>query len=459
MDNRLDQGQVQNLVPRRKNEWLRWIGPIDLDSQGSHWLPVDVDPSSGVLVGLPGTWRERLKPLIMAEAADFMRSHSGEAPEGQPYYRDQSGIRQRAPDAGDSDLPKRPPEWTRTRIEADDFLVGSSEHSRYLARVFSSAKSMIAVTSAFLSVASLDSTMESIREALSRGVDVDLLWGYSSDSAARDKQALDRLKKLAYDAKQGGLIGKLRFNTGPSGSHSKVLMFDLAVGEVEGSIGSYNWLSAISAHDREREPLEVTMRLREPEIVAQLARCIAGFWRDLEADRLGGTSDRWMRVASELEQSALETSGKTMREINAQVRLILDREHEALLREWTSTTQGALLLTSHRLGVAAEGRLVTIGKSQGAAEFERIVAYGETELNVDAVTRIARNLEEFGAKLVKNASLHAKVLISDRSSCVTSYNFLSADPFGNSARSRELGVAFEGPMVESLRERISALLM
>jgi len=71
---------------------------------------------------------------------------------------------------------------------------------------------------------------------------------------------------------------------------------------------------------------------------------------------------------------------------------------------------------------------------------------------------IARDVEQQGGRLVRIPKLHAKVLLSDRSGCVTSYNFLSTDPFGKLVGARELGVAFEGPPAEWLRQQIMALV-
>ena len=52
--------------------------------------------------------------------------------------------------------------------------------------------------------------------------------------------------------------------------------------------------------------------------------------------------------------------------------------------------------------------------------------------------------------------MHAKVLVSDASVCISSYNFLSADPFGTARRSREMGVVIEaGNVATRVAERLA----
>jgi len=362
-DNRLDQGQVQQLIPRRKTEWLRWVGPIDLDSQGSHWLPVDVDLGTGTTVGLPEVWMTRLSAYVIDEARQFAESHKIDECSTQTYYRGDAPVLRTDQDKGDFDLPRRPVLWSRTKIDPADFIVGSSAHRGYLLAAVSRAKSALAISSAFLNVKTLEALDDALRDALHRGVNVDLLWGYLSGDRTSDKEVVELLRRLAYGARQSGLAGKVRFNPVPTDSHAKTLMFDTVEGQFEGCVGSYNWLSAAAHDDREGNAIEVSVRLHELTLLAALARCIAGLWNEVESDRLGSTSDRWMRIASELEETEVATRDQAGREgeINAQARLVLDREHEALLRDWSSRTTGALLVASHGLGVAARNRLMRLG--------------------------------------------------------------------------------------------------
>jgi len=52
-----------------------------------------------------------------------------------------------------------------------------------------------------------------------------------------------------------------------------------------------------------------------------------------------------------------------------------------------------------------------------------------------------------GGAVAHVPGMHAKVVVSDSSVCISSYNFLSADPFGTAKRARELGVVIESEAV------------
>jgi len=102
-----------------------------------------------------------------------------------------------------------------------------------------------------------------------------------------------------------------------------------------------------------------------------------------------------------------------------------------------------LLVTSHRLGPACEVRLVSAEVERPSA-FAFDVFYGLADRDDDGLSRIQETVRRSRGRLKQVAGLHAKVLVSDASACVTSYNFLSADPFGTAKNARELGVAIDG---------------
>ena len=139
----------------------------------------------------------------------------------------------------------------------------------------------------------------------------------------------------------------------------------------------------------------------------------------------------------------------------ATVRLVFDREHETVMREWSASAQHRLLIFSHRLGPAAESRLVRSGEST-AKLF--IVAYSLTDLGEEWLSRIDGIVKRARGTVSKLPHMHAKTLVSDTSVCVSSYNFLSADPFGSADRARELGVIIEGGDVATwITERLEKI--
>ena len=153
-DNRLDEGQVQHLLPRRKGEWVRWIGPIDMMSKNAHWLPVNVDLDSGAVVGLPDAWTSRLRSSVVAGAQRFANGLSGEARARK--WNITPPRRPPAPNGeGDDDALSLPfPGWQTAISETDIFFTGE-DHDRLLTAALEEGRSIL-VASAFANVEKLE---------------------------------------------------------------------------------------------------------------------------------------------------------------------------------------------------------------------------------------------------------------------------------------------------------------
>lgn len=243
-DNRLDEGQVQSLLPKRQGEWVRWIGPIDMISKDAHWLPVNVDLDNGAVVGLPDAWLSRLRVSIIDDARRLAKSVSTE---GQARSWSISGRRRFAGAPGEADDPdalRVPPVGWPVWLSESDFLFTADDHERLAAAAFGEARSSILVASAFVTIGKLEALRPHLEAALSRGVNVDLLWGYMADGTVDGRDTVEWLRKLGYSAKRDGLKGVVRFNRVASGSHAKLLLWDGASG-FRACTGSYNWLSAV----------------------------------------------------------------------------------------------------------------------------------------------------------------------------------------------------------------------
>jgi hypothetical protein len=437
-DNRLDQGQVQHLLPRRQGEWVRWIGPIDMVSKDAHWLPVNVDPDGDVVVGLPDVWLPRLRASVIEDARRIAMSLSKE---GRAHTWTIGGPRRgRATpgEATDPDALRVPPVGWPAALSESDFCFSRDDHEGLLVAALGEARSSILVASAFASTEKLEALRPHLEATLRRGISVDLLWGYMAGGSVDGRETVEWMRKLEYSAKRDRLKGLVRFNRVPSGSHAKLLLWDDASG-FRGCVGSYNWLSAVGGRLGSL-PLNASVRISEPAAGAALARCAAALWVGAESEVLTSTGDRWGRIAADLEMTASRSEPVST---NAMLRLVLDRDHEVVLREWLRTSQHRLLVTSHRLGPSCEVRLVSAEVERpGAFAFD--VFYGLADRDDDGLSRIGGTVRRSRGRLKQVAGLHAKVLVSDASACVTSYNFLSADPFGTAKNARELGVAIDG---------------
>ena len=452
-ENSLDEGQVRRLLPRSQGEWVRWIGPIDMVSKGAHWVPIGIDTTAGTLVGLPDRWRTRLGPVILEEAKrrESMVSPSARAKQ-LPIGGDLSDHAWSATSRFDDEV--RLGGTCSTNVAEGDLLFSGKEHDSLLLSVLEEARSSVFVASAFLSKAAIEALREPMLSALRRGVNVDLLWGYAAGAEPSDV-VLERLKKLAYEARRDGYVGALRFNRVASGSHAKLLICDTPTG-MSAIVGSYNWLSAFSGKTR---TVNVSIRLWHEGVVAEACSCAAGLWAGAESETLSSAADRWRSMAADLERQVAtagrEVGANRAKSGRATVRLVFDREHEAIMRDWSALAQHRLLVFSHRLGPAAESRLVRSGEST-ASLF--IVAYGLTNLSEEWLSRIDGIVRRARGTVAKVPHMHAKTLVSDTSVCVSSYNFLSADPFGTADRGRELGVIIKGGDVATwITERLAKI--
>jgi hypothetical protein len=437
-DNRLDQGQVQHLLPRRQGEWVRWIGPIDMVSKDAHWVPVNVDLDGEIVVGLPDVWLPRLRASVIEDARRIAISLSQEGRTTTWTMGAPRRSRATPGEATDPDALRVPPLGWPAALSESDFCFSTDDHERLLAAALDEARSSILVASAFASTENLEALQPHLEATLGRGVSVDLLWGYMADGSVDGRETVEWMRKLEYSAKRDHLEGMVRFNRVPSGSHAKLLLWDDASG-FRGCLGSYNWLSAVGGR-LGNLPLNASVRISVPGAVAALARCAAALWVGAESEVLTSTGDRWGRIAADLEMTASRSEPVST---NAMLRLVLDRDHEVVLREWMGTSQQRLLVTSHRLGPAGEVRLVRAEVERPSA-FSFDVFYGLADRDDDGLSRIEEIVRRSQGRLKQVAGLHAKVLVSDASACVTSYNFLSADPFGTAKNARELGVAIEG---------------
>jgi len=436
-DNRLDEAQVQHLLPRRQGEWVRWIGPIDMMSKNAHWLPVNADLDTDTVVGLPDAWLPRLRATIMDEARRVVGSLSEEGRTCNWTFGGPWRIRMASGEADPEELRVPPPGWP-VALSKDDIYFTADEHEKLVATALSEARNSILIASAFANIGKLEVLRAHVEAALKRGVSVDLLWGYMAIGTKDGSELVDWLRKLAYNAKRDGK-GVLRFNQVPSGSHGKLLLWDRPSG-FTACIGSYNWLSALIGQAGITDLSNVTIRISEPAVVAALARCAAALWSGAESEMLSSTGDRWRRIAADLDMAASRADSRLT---NAKVRLSLDGEHEVLLREWMRTAQARLLIASHKLGAASEIRLVS-ADVQRPDSFVFDVLYGRSDEDEARLKRVAELVRKMRGVFKYVPELHAKVVVSDASACVTSYNFLSADPFGTAKNAREFGLVIEG---------------
>ena len=436
--NSLDQGDIQHLLPRDKNEWLRWVGPIDMETKGGQWLPVNVDLSSGTVSGLPTKWLG-LAQEIIDEVSVFKDEESfppSNAEDLEGFVEDLSLIRD-----DENDLFQGKP----VRISAEDLLFSAIEHNDLIHFAFQEATKHVLITSAFVRLEKLKTFEDDIRGALAKGVHVDLLWGYDASNQTGPEVFLNWLKKLSYATK--GMPGNLYYNLEPTGSHAKVIGWTTEDG-TQACVGSFNWLSASHRKTHASEITDVSLRIREPSLLASIYWRFAGILSRLRTGSGSIAPDRLSNVAIALERHAATANDEGLRRpdsCNAHISIVADAQHSNLMREQLSTATRRVLICSHQMGAPATARLRPLSNAISAS-VPAYIFYGESLIapNSAEFELIKEHVSKPNRILVKATGLHAKVLVCDDSACISSYNYLSADAAERSKDTREMGVLISG---------------
>jgi hypothetical protein len=206
---------LQGSVPLGEVERLLLL---DLKKDGRHLHSVEsvvpvrdnisfkVTVDKGGISGLPSQWNH-LQPLLRAEA----EKRTGES------YPARSHCEEHGDDAS----------WVETNVHADDLLLTAAHHKLALLAALKCARSHLLIVSAHVSETILSELSDSIKDAIQRGVRVDILWGLpsldeGSDShAATTKKWLQDIRKTCHS----GAGELLMSNEEPLQSDAKVLIW------------------------------------------------------------------------------------------------------------------------------------------------------------------------------------------------------------------------------------------
>lgn len=444
---RMDMGSVKALLRRDKNEWVRHIGEPVL--QQEVWVKLHVEGDR--IHGLPDAWRSTVTARI---------AHQFERPgllSARPAFPGRV-LRNRS-------ITERT--WRGSR-DVSALVFGRRRHAELLTRAVNEAKSQVLIASAFINASVIEKDLGPlVIEATRRGVRVDLLWGYSAGEEEESKQrtldALGRLKRSCVG------LNLLRFNDAPSGSHAKLLAWNTADGRFQVCLGSYNWLSVrggVQADDASFD--EVSIVTSNPGIAGDLCTTMASLWVQADTSLLGG-SDLWQHTAAHLERRATQELLALRQDVDEPVesedegasvpltepasipsesgilelRQIRDQEHESLMREMLLAARTRIGVVSHKVGAKGIVRLASLPRpSEESADGPAVrVAVGEIQEDAAAMMEsVEEAVRSASGTFVIHPGLHAKVLLADDSVLVSSYNFLSADPFATSVNAREVGV-------------------
>lgn len=444
IDNSLGIEQVQHLLPRQGGERIRFIAPPALVSQNYYWLAMNADIEKQRVIGLPDCWDGSLKQLLLEKAEAFAQKQPELAKSRYEGVRPDDRTRQTSEVSAGT---------YSTKIDLNDLLLTHTAHFQQLKKALTEeAKKDILIASAFLKIENLSEVEEWVMKALERGVNVSLLWGYrDTNSQKRTKEWLEELQKKAKKTS-----GNLQFNKEPTDSHAKLLIYDTEEG-YQAYLGSYNWLSKptkVEATLADFDGSDVTLRLRHPGLLADLCRSVAGLWDTGQNSLSSNAPGHWQQIAADLqEQIDLDKTEEMQKPDKLQtstVRIVHAREHEALMRQYLQKAQKRCLVVSHQIDPDKEVagfRLINPLQKHSNDLESLMVLYGDKERLGEKETDFRQQVAEIKGVLEYKQGCHSKVFVVDESAIISSYNFLSGDPFNKAKRLKEIGILIEGGKV------------
>ncbi len=330
--------------------------------------------------------------------------------------------------------------WTSSSslFEHDDLIIDGNAHKSALDRLIQSANERLIIHSTFITDARINALLPKLLGAAAKGVSVDIFWGQDDvkSNISLSRAAAERLQSLVAREGRSDLIVIHPFSTN---SHAKIAVADNGKGRWVALVGSCNWLAS------DFSSFEASIRLRDPALVGQLIRGLAGLAR--------GRPGLWHETATEMTVLGRKVermprgSGRT-----ALMRLVFGADHAKLALEARNRAERRIFVLSHRLGIA--GRPVTLLPMLGAVRAKNIDArayYGRTTGPLSGIDG-AGMVREFAVEgmtiqPVHKPRIHAKVLgWDDDALVISSLNWLSADP-SYSEPHREIGILVEAPRI------------
>ncbi|MFI1481886.1 hypothetical protein [Streptomyces sp. NPDC020747] len=357
----LDESQVQKLLPRASDEWVRSIGRPRLVTTG-RYLPVRVDLADQAITGLPRGWHQALSAEILA-VAQARQEELDAAPNLQPAPQTAgkesplvlapppatgqahrptplsiAGRRSPASAVGASTLPQTDATFpwlneadplgnggdgfSEQSIKATLFseVSGEDSHQLLITEALATAAKHVLIASPTVNAESLSKLGNAIQAAVSRGVRVDVLYG-DTDEGTTPQAVVDLLNRIGYHAAQRVGRDLVKPAKEPTGSGAGLLIFDGKDGALEAVIGDYAWAGSPGSLQAR------SVHVGGTEFMAQVARAAAGLWMwSGDPD----SADRWRRVADRCQDNTAVSAArgdhlKDQDQVLAE--LIVDDEH------------------------------------------------------------------------------------------------------------------------------------
>lgn len=358
--NTVEPGMVAGLLRRYENEWIRWIGPIDIIRDNADYVLMKSDNDWTDVTGVPDHWIDSL----VGVASQIDKEAAG--PDGAEIEREleKAGYFSRRDAGGGA---RRV--WN-LQSSSVSFVVGEADHRDRIRTALDSANSQVTICSADVSDDHIRSLLPAIEEALARGVDLHVLIGsHPVDYGdGNGKSALKALGKLGYDSSRNTESGSFVFNRLPTGSRANILVSDSNNGKLTAVVGSYVWLGQPPGRP------SFSVEIMHPGATSEVLRLMADMsYRSAELSR-SPSMVRLANIAAQLENMAInENLDLTDSEAaEGRLELLFDFEAAVKLVHVSNRARGSCFIAGLRSDLERDGTVLDEIRNAGAT----ITLYG-----------------------------------------------------------------------------------
>lgn len=383
-----------------------------------------VTVKDGEIDGLPGRAPEKLRYAVLKAASQM----SGRLAESGRALSPAIAVKERVEET---------PATIPSAYDPTDLIVDGEDHWRALDRIIAGASERVIIHSTFISGERATAVLPMLLRAAERGVTIDVLWG-QDDLGSSTRSSQVAAAKMQAEIDTAGRAGSIRVHPFSTNSHAKIVFGDSQKGW-NALIGSCNWLAS------DYKSFEASFRLREPILVGQLMKKLAG----LSQGRPGVWNDFAIDLAV-LGRRIIDMPSPKGRKVP--MRLLYGADHARLVLKARDEAASRIFAMSHRIGITAES--LTLLPALAAVKENGIEAsffYGRTTgaLSGEAGADLVRQFAKSGlqVKPIHSPRIHAKVLgWDDDHLAISSLNWLSADP-SEGKPYREIGILLHAPKI------------
>lgn len=320
------------------------------------------------------------------------------------------------------------------RLDIDDALIfGGPAHLKAIREALKRAEEIVIIHSTFISPKTFELLYDDFHSAYERGIKIQILWGQGEqgDRRGTTSEAVRKCENYLKDRSYGASI--VSFEYFSTGSHSKIIAYDLKSGHMACIVGSCNWLS--SSYDS----LECSIRVRDPALVVPILKYLT----ELARPTPGGTSPL---VGALVKKIMLLRGSSYSLGSKISASIVHGGEHNLAVNLSRDIAKHSILVFSHRIGDGAENLIFSpLNEASRQRRLEVKVHYSKDDRSAPSTSE--QSCDNLSLHQSIEPRLHAKCLLwDDTYALITSQNLCSADP-PDHARLSELGLLIESPQL------------